>query len=261
MLNRSYGQHQARFHSTINENVPDVDHNSYLPDFNPPIFDIVETNIDMVEKAIDMLSSTSSSYYDGITSYLLKCSKPCLSGILVHIFNLSIRNKVFPALWKEAKITPLYKIGDHDNPTNYRPISILPTVGKVLERTIHDQLYNYLTINNLLTPRQSGFRKGYSTGTCIIDLLHNIYETVDGGGACGVLFLDLSKAFDTVDHSIVRTKLKAFGIKESSISWFLSYLSNRVQCTSVDGVLSNLEHTGSGVPQGSILGPLLLCAT
>ena len=138
---------------------------------------------------------------------------------------------------------------------NYRPISILPTVGKVLERIIHDQLYNYLTVNNLLISRQSGFRKGYSTGTCIVDLLHNIYEMVDGGGACGVLFLDLSKAFDTVDHSVVRTKFKALGIKESSISWFAS--SDRVQCTCVYGVLSDTEHTGSGVPQGSILGPLL----
>ena len=102
-------------------------------------------------------------------------------------------------------------------------ISILPTLGKLLECVVRDQLYDHLTNNNLLHASQSGFRKGHSTGTCLIDFLHNIYEEIDAGGACGCLFLDLSKAFDTVDHAIVKLKLKSLGVTESSLEWFCSY--------------------------------------
>ena len=175
----------------------------------------------------------------------------------MYIFNESIRTKTFPTLWKAGKITPLFKSGNSDNEDNYHPITILPTLGKVLERIIHDQLYSNLTDYELLTKRQSGFRKGYSTGTCLIDFLNEIYEEVDQGGACGVLFLDLSKAFDTVDHGIIKIKLKALGVKESSIQWFTSYLTGRIQYTQVDGILSEPLLMNSGVPQGSILGPLL----
>ena len=108
-----------------------------------------------------------------------------------------------------------------------------------------------------MNDRQSGFRKGYSTGTCLVDFLHQIYSEVNEGGVCGLLFLDLSKAFDTVDHNVIRLKLKSLGIKETSVSWFVSYLSDRSQYTVVDGTSSGVERVSTGVPQGSILGPLL----
>ena len=150
------------------------------------------------------MSSTPSSGFDGITSVHIKSGKHELLPIIEYIFNLSIDNKQFPNTWKVAKITPLFKAGDVSLPTNYRPIAILPTLGKLLERLVHDQLYNHLAVNNLLSKCQSGFRRGHSTGTCIVDFLHTIYMEADGGGASGVLFLDLSKAFDTVDHDIIK---------------------------------------------------------
>ena len=144
---------------------------------------------------------------------------------------------------------------------NYRPISDLPTPGKLLERVTDNQCQSYLTQYDLLSDAQSGFGEGRSTGTCLIDFLTEIYEEVDAGGASGVLFLDLAKAFDTVDHEVLFSKLRHLGFKLSSINWFMSYLNNRTQATKVGNSLSSWEQINCGVPQGSILGPLLLSAT
>ena len=239
-----------------------IDPEDYQPSFTPPIFDIRTIDTNDVAKVIDNLKSSKSCSYDGITSQLVKYAKHEIAPLLVFIYNLSIKEKKFPNLWNEAQVTPLFKAGNADDPSNYRPISILPTLGKVLERLVHDQLYHRLSINNLLTARQSGLRKGYSMGTCIVDLMNDIYNKIDTGGACEVLFLDLSKAFDMVNHTILNTKLKALGVKESTLEWFCSYLNNRQQHTVVDSSLSDPVHMTSGVPQGSILGPLLfVCYT
>ena len=204
-----------------------------------PIFDLPRTDVTTIALAIDKLSSSPACGFDGITSFLIKACKTDILPILLYIFNLSFSQRVFPSAWKAAEITPLFKSGDTDNSNNYRPISILPTLGKLIERIVHNQLYTYLTNHNLLTGRQSGFRKGYSTGTCLIDFLHNIYGELDEGGACGVLFLDLSKAFDTVNHEILIMKLKSLGLRNSSLSWFSSYLSGHSQRTNIDWSLSD----------------------
>ena len=253
-LNNHFGTIGDKFNEKIDSSNKIED---FLPDFTPPIFDIKEVNQTDIAKAIDRLSSSPACGFDEITAFMVKTGKSQLLDILSFLFNMSIRTKRFPQLWKVAKVTPLFKSGDHNDENNYRPISILPTLGKVLERLIHDQLYSHLTNNKLLTDNQSGFRKGSSTGTCLVDFLHHIYGEVDGGGACGVLFLDLSKAFDTVNHEIIRIKLKALGVKESSVSWFVSYLTGRTQYTNVNNTLSEPIEIRMGVPQGSILGPLI----
>ena len=240
----------------VNEQIRDVNIEDFLPPFSPPIFDIKDINIIDLADAINRLSSSQSCGFDGITAFLVKTGKNELY-VLQYIFNMSIHTKCLPQLWKAAKVTHLFKSWVRDSASNYRPISILPTLGKVLECLIHDQLYHHLTVNNLFADKQSGFRKGHSTGTCLIDFLHHIYEEVDGGGACGVLFLDLSKAFDTVNHDIIRLKLKALGVKESSVSWFVTYLSGCTQQTNICGTLSDPTEMKMGVPQGSILGPLI----
>ncbi len=237
--------------------MPESPIEDYLPHQYPPIFDLNHTTQTKIASSIDNLSSSPSSSCDGITLYMLKSGKMELLPIFEFIFNLSIDNKLFPTLWKTAKVTPLFKAGDATSPNKYRPISVLPSIGKLLERIIYDQLYSYLTSNQLLSQSQSGFGKGYSMGTCLVDFLHNIYEEINEGGACGVLFLDLSKAFDTVNHEVIKIKLKALGIKESSLDWFVCYLSGRSQSMCVDGHFSDPGPTNSGVPQESILGPLL----
>ena len=165
--------------------------------------------------------------------------------------------KCFPEQWKQALITPLYKSGNATDYDNYRPISVLPTLGKLLERLVHGQSTNYLKTRNLLCEEQSGFREGRSTATCLSEFLHTIYVGIDQGRACGVLFLDLAKAFDSVDHLIFLEKLKLLGLRNSAVLWYKSYLSSRTHCTKLNNVISKPTLVRHGVPQGSILGPLL----
>ena len=129
----------------------------------------------------------------------------------MHIFNLSIKSKTFQEPWKTGTITPIHKEGSKSDPANYRPITILNTPSKLLERIIHNQLNDYLKSNNILDDEQSGFRNGHSTATCMISILNGIYENMEKGGGSGVIFLDLKKAFDTVDHNILLNKLKNIG--------------------------------------------------
>ena len=204
----------------------------------------------------DLKPSTSCGV-DGLTARILKACGPSILPVIEFLFNLSITSKTFPSCWKAANVTPLYKEGKKNNPSNYRPISVLPSVGKLMERVAHNQLYQYLSERNILSESQSGFRKGHSTVSCLIDFLSNIFEQVDDGRVCGVLFLDLRKAFDTVNHNILLSKLSTYGLRHSATTWLESYLCDRVQVTRVGQGVSGERNVVCGVPQGSILGPLL----
>ena len=164
--------------------------------------------------------------------------------------NLSIRTGKIPKLWKCSKITALFKSGDRTNASNYRPISILPTLSKILEKAVHSQLYQYLVTNNLLTRKQFGFRKGLSTVSALTSFADEVLLNMEPGKLCGAVFLDLTKAFDTVDHGILLRKLSEIGLCENPLQCFRSYITDRKQPTCCGNELS-------GVPQGSILGPLL----
>ena len=153
------------------------------------------------------MKSSNSCGVDGLTMKPIKFAGPSIHKALLHVINMSISSGIFPNIGKTGCITPLYKGGDATDPANYRLISILPCLGKLLERIMHTQLYEYITDNGILAHEQSGFRKGHSTGTCLIDFLKNIYLNIDRNMYCGVLFLDLKKAFDTVDHTILIEKL------------------------------------------------------
>ena len=147
---------------------------------------------------------------DGISARLLKEACPEIVPSLTHIINLSIRCGYFPDEWKISKVLPLYKEDIKSDPNNYRPISILPVVSKIIEKVIFKQLYEYLTHNNLLTVSQHGFRPMHSTLTALLEATNNWYLNVDDGLINSVLFLDLKKAFDTVDHSILLKKKCSF---------------------------------------------------
>ena len=162
-----------------------------------------------------------------------------------------------PTEFKTAKVVPLYKKGDCNYEGNYRPVSILPIVSKIMERLVYNQFYKYLCDKNLFYEFQSGFRSGFSTDTALTYLCDKIRFVMDKGQYTGVILLDLQKAFDTVDHDILLIKLKAIGLKQETVNWFASYLIGRKQFVEVKGSHSDLETVNCGVPQGSILGPLL----
>ena len=194
---------------------------------------------------------------DNISARLLKCGAQSISHSITKLFNLSIRSGKFPGIWKCSKVSALFKSGDRTNATNYRPISILPTLSKILERVLHSQLHEYLNSTNLLSNNQFGFRSKRSTATALSSFADEVLLNMEKGHICGAVFLDLTKAFDTVDHGILMSKLSSVGVSPSALEWFKSYLSNRKQRTSCENELSDALPVTFGVPQGNILGPLL----
>ena len=194
---------------------------------------------------------------DNIPPQLLKDSANVIARPLTKIINVSLKQGTVPDDFKLAKVIPVFKKGQPENMDNYRPISVLPTVSKLLEKAVHEQLYRFLTTNHLLNPYQCGFCKYHSTETAVISLTDSIRRNIDQKMLTGAIFVDLRKAFDTVDHSLLLAKLESYGVVESELEWFSSYLNDRSQIVTFQNMQSLPCNILSGVPQGSILGPLL----
>ena len=220
-------------------------------------FRFYSVSYDFVYNQICNMDNNKSPGLDKFSVKLLKLAAPYVSKSLAHICNISLNSSKFPDEWKKAKVTPIFKSGDKNNVSNYRPISVLPIISKIIERTVHNQLYDYLCSRNILSDSQSGFRSNHSTTTTLLDVQDYILNNMDNGFATGVIFLDLKKAFDTVNHEILINKLADYGIKGNELGWFKSYLSNRAQAVHVNSFLSDFRTYNTGIPQGSILGPLL----
>ena len=214
------------------------------------------TNMD-VEKIIKSIKRSKATGIDDLPPGLIKDAADVLSVPLSHIINMSLDTGQFPQEWKAAKIIPLHKSGSTKSFDNYRPISVLPIVSKIIEKIVHKQLMNFLDENKLLSTRQFGFRPKMSTELAATLLLDDIRKNVDKGQLVGAVFVDLSKAFDTISHSNLLTKLSSYGIDGKELTWFEDYLFNRSAQVSYNDVLSEAQQLKSGVPQGSILGPLL----
>ena len=179
----------------------------------------------------------------------------CIS--LKHICDMSFQSGIFPFELKITNVVPIFKTSDEMVFSNYRPVSVLPVFSKLLERLVYNRLIAYITNNKLLYEYQFGFQKGKSTHLALILLVDKITEALDRGECVIGIFLDFSKAFNTVDHNILMMKLEKYGIKGIALQWFCDYLSNRTQYVTYNNHMSNKEKITCGVPQGSILGPLL----
>ncbi|MCG7879038.1 MAG: reverse transcriptase family protein [Candidatus Thiodiazotropha endolucinida] len=220
-------------------------------------FTIPEISIEKITKFLTNIDTTKATGCDFIGPRLLKMSAPFIADSIAYICNQSITKSQFPDAWKEAKVTPLQKSGPKDDINNYRPISILPVISKVLEKHIHDSLMNFLTEYQLLQKTQSGFRPNHSCETALVGMICRWLESINQGSLIGAVMVDFKKAFDLVDHAVLLKKLKHYRLSSTTISWFSSYLNNRRQKVSLHNAMSKDAIITDGVLQGSILGPLL----
>ena len=188
---------------------------------------------------------------------LLKDAAHNIAGPLADIFNLSFRTDIFPDDWKLAEVTSVFKDGNRNVCGNYRPISVISVVAKTSEKLVYRQLKSLMITHNILVDLQSGFRAKHSRETTLLSSTNEWLYNMDKSLLTGVLFLDIEKAFDTVDHLILLAKLEKYGILGCSLEWFKSYLKDRKQLCSINGKKLSAKDIKCGVPQGSNLGPIL----
>jgi len=203
---------------------------------------------------IKHLRETNAVGVDNIAFRFIKESLPAIAFYLTVIINTSIVTGTYPSLWKHGIITPIFKSGDAEQLNNYRPITLLPVISKVLEKIVANQLSTFLESNHLISETQHGFRSKLSTETALLKITNNIYDNIDKNQINLLTLCDLSKAFDSVSHDILLNKMKNHGIDNY---WFRSYLSTRTQSVKIRNNMSTKKAVSFGVPQGSILGPIL----
>ena len=220
-------------------------------------FELQHISESEVLKLLQRLNPSKSAGIDTIGPRILKLAAPIISRLIAHIINVSIESNTFPDDLKIAKITPIYKSGDKSQTGNYRPISVLPTISKIFEQHIAIQLNEFLREHDLLSQYQSGFRKFHSCQSALTQLTEEWLSNMDNGDLTGVTFLDFRKAFDLVDHKILIDKLKCYNFENNTLRWFKSYLDNRQQSVHIGIHKSEINQIKSGVPQGSVLGPVL----
>jgi Reverse transcriptase (RNA-dependent DNA polymerase) len=264
--NRAIANEFNRFFASAGNNISnsvgltDRSPESFMPDADPPPLELTAISQAEFINIINSLQPKQSFDIDGVNNKLIKFLKFEIAGPLVHIFNLSLAQGIFPAKLKTSKTVPIFKAGDKTLCDNYRPISLLSSISKILEKAVANRLTRHLKDNDLLCHEQFGFQEGTSTVHHLLKLTNYISNELNDKKYVVGVFLDLRKAFDVVAHDILLRKLKKLGVNDSALKWFQSYLEGRQQRVEINGALSDIELITISILQGSILGPLLfLC--
>ena len=210
-----------------------------------------------VYKSITNLKPTATRGLDGIDGFILKLSAPVIADTLTYVYNLCISKNQFPKALKVAKIIPIFKNGEKNNPSNYRPISILPNLSKPLENHINTHLLNHFNTYKLFHDKQSGFRQHHSCHTALTNIVDQCLGNINNDEITGLLIVDFMKAFDVIDHNLLLRKLELYGLSHCTLKLMASFLSDRKQSVSINDTQSPFLGNMHGVPQGSVLGPVL----
>ena len=260
-LNKFFATTGSRICEEINNEKPSTNLDLSKLEVGRPIKskldEIKETTEENITKLINKIDGNKATGIDGIPIKLIKLAVHILAKPIEMITNKIIATRTFPQEFKTAIVTPAFKKGDPNQADNYRPLSILPNISKLTEYVIKNQIYNYMEENDLLSVTQHAFREGYSTTTCLLKLTEDIRKEMDKGKATGILAIDLSKAFDSIDHKILIQKLEKYGFTGQIMDILKDYLRGRKQFVKQNEIISDEQQLTHGVPQGSILGPLL----
>lgn len=257
-FNEYFSEIGSKLASKFNShNSTNINFKQYLPPSCQNSLFLKPATTNEVFNTILALKKTNSIGPDGLSNKILQLSSDFIAEPLTHIINRTFITGVFPTRFKTAKVIPVFKSGKSDDVQNFRPISLLDNLSKIFERLVYNRIIEFFERHNTLSENQFGFRKGHSTVDAIFSSLNMIRSQKGNKNHTLGLFLDLSKAFDTVDHDILLNKLENYGIRGLPLSWLTSYLTNRQQYSVIGDSVSSTKPISVGVPQGSILGPLL----
>ena len=219
--------------------------------------DNINTDTDEVIRLCKAININKSSCIEHLSSHILRDAFLAVPMKLAELFNLSFNTAEIQKKWKIAKVTPLRKAGNSTDVSNLRPVSLLPITSKLIEKIVHNRIYQFLEQNNILDEKQGGFRPNYSTCNSTASFINDIYTAMNDNNILIATYIDAMKAFDTVNHDIILKKAEKYGIVGQVLDWLTNYLRDRFQCTLANNTVSNTEPVTCGVPQGSVCGPLL----